>query len=91
MLFWRVRFRALRSEQVSFGEAKHFPARSRSQRRYAPMVVGIRRVNRLGTEIKSRARLRITQQSLNCHNVFALLDKKVLSWNGNPWYGRGEA
>jgi hypothetical protein len=32
---------AARSEQVSLGEAKHFPARSRSQRRYAPMVIGI--------------------------------------------------
>jgi hypothetical protein len=30
-----------RSGQVSLGEAKHFPARSRSQRRYAPMVIGI--------------------------------------------------
>ena len=36
----------------------------------------LRRVNRLGIEVKSRARLRMTQQSLNCLNVFALVDKK---------------
>jgi hypothetical protein len=30
-------------------------------------------VNRSGIEIKSRARLRMTQQSLNCLNVFALV------------------
>jgi hypothetical protein len=31
----------LRSGQVSLDEAEHFPAQSRSQRRYAPMVFGI--------------------------------------------------
>ncbi len=32
---------SLRSGQVSLDEAEHFPAQSRSQRRYAPMVFGI--------------------------------------------------
>jgi hypothetical protein len=31
----------LRSGQVSLDEAEHFPAHSRSQRRYAPMMFGI--------------------------------------------------
>ena len=31
--------------------------------RYAPMVIGIRRVNRLGIEIKSRARLGMAKQA----------------------------
>jgi hypothetical protein len=32
---------AARSGQVSLDEAEHFPAQSRSRRRYAPMVFGI--------------------------------------------------
>jgi len=54
MLFWRVRFRAMR----------------------APLVIGTRRVNRLGIEIKSRARLGMSKQALNRLYIFALVDKK---------------
>jgi hypothetical protein len=35
-----------------------------------------RRVNRLGIEIKSGARLGMAKQTLNCLYVFALADKK---------------
>ena len=40
------------------------------------MVIGIRRGNRLGIEIKSRARLGMSKQALNCLYVFAIVDKK---------------